>query len=323
MGKALQSFVLVAALLALLSCVVAEDSVESKEKENRVKRKFDVEVKKDEVQIKAETKDKDAGVKDKIGVKVETKENDMRFRIRYWKKAEDTKEGFKYAARFHKLVEFVDADGDGYTDGEEVNTYDIGPNYKDLEYIAAPDENSFHTVIAQTADDVFKATMSFAEQQLSTDEGVIVPNGNFKIDIAINYATRWTRTDTKLALVAKIDAKTKQTVESEDGEGSQTTKKVSVEGGGQFSWADYVTCNGTVNVPVIASPIKDDDDSSDDGGKEEGEVTKRMIFTFDQAYPWATIEWDPEIGVGGSGAASNVASMLFASFGLLFALLFQ
>ncbi len=168
----------------------------------------DVEPKRARIRSTVQGSDGGQGGGDALDYEIEAGEG-LTVQMQYRNQAEAQAANVQMKVTFQRMVEYEDKDGNGQLGpGDEVvTTYDLeGTGWDDLEHVdeTAEDGRMMHRITARTSDGVFAMVTRTTETRAQTSSGEVSPN-LMKIDLVVEDFP-WTRTTTRLALEAKVEA---------------------------------------------------------------------------------------------------------------------
>lgn len=240
------------------------------------------------------------------------------FRVKYARGDSDSAASSYDSSRvlFHKLIEYVDTDGNGVYSGEaeRVSEYRLGRDRDGSEgsadwtrtYTAPATDEGLHTLVLASGDGRMSFTVRFAGAEVTdTASGITVPPTAIKYDIAITDYPYTNTTHGRLALATLQSSATGATVATTDpttGTVDKVKTRAVTFGTSLFAWADTVTVTSAAGATtagvavVVPDPVVGDESySSLVADASRHEKTFRTVFNFDAVAP-AKIVWDPISG---------------------------
>ncbi|MDH5404732.1 MAG: hypothetical protein OEY49_19675 [Candidatus Heimdallarchaeota archaeon] len=281
-----------------------EDDEDPEDEEEAYEREVHLEVNSDSVKIESELKNGDTKDKFEMEFKVE---DEPKIKFEFKTESDSTEVELKYRIEFDKIIEFDDADNNGFAMDESVfSTYEFeSVGWNDIVHTTTStttesgDTAQIDIFTATTSDGVFSIIMKVSGSLVDYEGSTLTPN-SIKFDVAINdypYAGEGSSLAIKTEIKTESETSNDEDTHEEESGMSAGEEQVTVGQLGYFSWAETATADGqTVDVVDSALQSVSPGHEDEDDDLDEGETETEMYFTF-IVKDAVDILWDPKVGV--------------------------
>ncbi len=251
---------------------IEKEIEELKKIESGQKRKVEVKLEGDKVEIESKFEKEDAlgEIENKFKIEFETGE-EVEIKLEYEQESETAEGEFEteleQEVEFDSIIEFVDSNNNSIFDkGEEVFVYSLDRrSFNPISYTTGITVNNVteHIISTQTTDGVLKITLH-AVGEFANIENQLVKPTEIKIDLEINNFP-YTNDSSKLAMKIKIES-TMEIETEKRAEGGEEEVKIKSTSNfeGFFSWKKTALIDGVEKEVLSTSLEQDPDEDSEE-----------------------------------------------------------